>query len=63
VVVTPSFPVKPEMASFPVFPARGKLEMASWCNTKLGWKPGGGVISRQIVLPILATVIIWREVL
>jgi hypothetical protein len=46
VAVTPSFRDKPEMASLLVFPIRGRPEMTSWCNTNLGWKPGGGVVSR-----------------
>jgi hypothetical protein len=35
--------------------------MASWCETNLGWNPGGGVVSRRIVLPS-AKLNVWKEV-
>jgi hypothetical protein len=34
-----------------------------WCTINLGWKPGGGVVSRRIVFPVMGTLDVWKEVL
>jgi hypothetical protein len=49
------------MASSPVSTAGEKTEIASWCETNLGWNPGGGVVSRQIALTS-AKLNVWKEV-
>jgi hypothetical protein len=51
------------MEQLPVSPAGEKPELDSWWAINLSWKPGGGVVSRRILLPVIGTLNVWKEVL
>jgi hypothetical protein len=51
------------MEPLPVSPAGEKPEEDSWKVINLGFKPGGGVVSKRIVFPVKGTLNVWGEVL